>query len=136
MRLHLDALILLHRVWGAFGVLSGTSLAVLALGTQIALHQITASDRPGNAAVGVLSACAALLTAVGLGALFAARGLKRRQKSGRAAALAFAVPNLIVVPFGTMLGVYTFWVLLNDDARREFGRPPRGLAPAGDLRTP
>ena len=41
------------------------------------------------------------------------------------AALILAVPNLIVVPFGTALGIYTFWVLLNDDARREFGRPPR-----------
>jgi hypothetical protein len=37
-----------------------------------------------------------------------------------------AIPNLLIVPFGTALGFYTFWVLLNDDARREFGRPPRG----------
>jgi hypothetical protein len=42
------------------------------------------------------------------------------------AALVLAVLNLIVVPFGTALGFYTFWVLLNNDARREFGRPPRG----------
>jgi hypothetical protein len=30
-----------------------------------------------------------------------------------------------VVPFGTALSVYAFWVLLNDDARAEFGRPLR-----------
>ena len=127
MRLHLDALILLHRVWGAFGVLTGTSLALLALGTQAALHQLRAAGRPESAAVGVLIVCATLLIAVGLGALFAARGLKRRQTFGRAVALLLAIPNLIVVPFGTALGVYTFWVLLNNDARREFGRPTRGL---------
>jgi len=127
VRLHLDALILLHRVWGAFGLLTGTSLALLALGTQAALHQLTALGRPEHAAVGLLVVCAALLSAVGLGALFAARGLKRRQTFGRAVALLLAIPNLIVVPFGTALGVYTFWVLLNNDARREFGRPTRGL---------
>jgi len=48
----------------------------------------------------------------------------------RAAALGLAAPNLVIVPFGTALGVYTFWVLLNDDARRGFGRPLRGAAPA------
>jgi hypothetical protein len=30
-----------------------------------------------------------------------------------------------MVPFGTALSVYAFWVLLNDEARRAFGRPPR-----------
>ena len=60
------------------------------------------------------------------GAWLVARGLKRRRTSARLAALVLAVANLIIVPFGTALGVYTFWVLLNDDARREFGRPPRG----------
>ena len=31
--------------------------------------------------------------------------------------------------FGTALAIYTLWALLNDDARREFGRPPRTPAP-------
>ena len=125
MRLHLDALILLHRVWGAFGVLTGASLGLLAIGTDLALHQLAFIGPSERAAVGVLSVCAAVVGTVGAGALFAASGLKQRRASGRAAALALAVPNLIALPFGTALGVYTFWVLLNNDARREFGRPPR-----------
>jgi hypothetical protein len=129
VRLHIDALILLHRVWGAFGVLTGVSLALLALGTSVALRQVTAVGGPQQAAAGVLGVCAALLGGVGLGALVAARGLKHRRTSARAIALALAIPNLLAVPFGTVLGVYTFWVLLNDDARREFGRPPRGAGP-------
>ena len=43
----------------------------------------------------------------------------------RLASLILAVPNLVLVPFGTALGVYTLWVLLNDDARQAFGRRPR-----------
>jgi hypothetical protein len=76
--------------------------------------------------VWVLIASSAALLLAAAGALFAARGLRLRLSSGRVAALVLAVPNLVVVPFGTALGIYTFWVLLNDDARREFGRPPRG----------
>ena len=53
------------------------------------------------------------------------RAVRACRAHGRAAALALAVPNLVIVPFGTALGVYTLWVLLNDDARRVFGRPPR-----------
>jgi hypothetical protein len=74
----------------------------------------------------IVSSAALLLAAAG--ALSAARGLRLRLSIGRVAALVLAVPNLVVVPFGTALGIYTFWVLLNDDARREFGRPPRGTA--------
>jgi len=28
--------------------------------------------------------------------------------------------NLLNIPFGTILGVYTFWVLLNEEAAKEF----------------
>ena len=52
-------------------------------------------------------------------------------KVGATAALVLAIPNLILVPFGTALGAYAFWVLLNDDARRDRALRPartRGLA--------
>jgi len=129
MTFHLDALILLHRVWGAFGVLTGGALGVLAIGTDVALIETGSVGRAERAAVWVLAACAAVMMAGALGSLAAAHGLRRRLPAGRVAALVLAVPNLVIVPFGTALGIYTFWVLLNDDARREFGRPPRGSTP-------
>jgi hypothetical protein len=57
----------------------------------------------------------------------AGRAVVRRKQRGRTAVLLLALPNLAVIPFGTALGVYTFWTLLNDDARREFGRPARAV---------
>ena len=65
-----------------------------------------------------------LLVAASVVMMLVGRALSRRRPAGRVAALALAVPNLVIVPFGTALGIYTFWVLMNDDARREFGRPP------------
>ncbi len=34
--------------------------------------------------------------------------------------LGLAVGNLILLPFGTALGVYALWVLLKDEGRRLF----------------
>ena len=39
---------------------------------------------------------------------------------GRVLMLALAVVNLLVLPFGTALGVYALWVLLNNEGRRLF----------------
>ena len=128
MRLHIDVLGTLHLVWGAFGVMTGLSLAILAAGTwgSLASQSLGLGER---AAVAVLAVVAAFLIVGGLLSAWTGRALKREQPRGRLVALMMAVPNLVVVPFGTALGVYTFWVLLNDDARRVFGRPPRVVVP-------
>jgi len=126
MRLHLDALVLLQRVWGAFGAITAAALAILAAGAEVALIASGSVGRAELGAVWLLGACAVTLGIGAAGAFLVAGGLKRRRGAARLAALVLAVLNLIVVPFGTALGFYTFWVLLNNDARREFGRPPRG----------
>jgi hypothetical protein len=122
---HIDVLGRLHLVWGAFGALTGLSLAVLAVGTALALSRLGSSGRPEHAAVGVFAVGAALLAGGGAVMMILGRALRRRRPSGRKFALALAIPNLVLVPFGTALGAYTFWVLLDDDARRAFGAVPR-----------
>jgi hypothetical protein len=123
MRLHIDVLGWLHLVWGGFGLLTGFSLIILAVGARQAMVS-AAGETYG---LGEQAAVAVLLTVGGAlmtgGAASAATGWFLRLVRGRArfAALLLAVPNLILVPFGTALGVYTFWVLLNNDARRAFG---------------
>ena len=123
MRLHIDALGYLQITWGAFGLMTGTSLAILAAGAQLSAGPSWAA---GERTAVVLLAIGGVVLVVG-GALSAMTGwaLRRRQGRARQAALVLAIPNLLLIPFGTALGVYTFWVLLNDDARRAFGRVPR-----------
>lgn len=126
MRVHLDVLASLHGIWGVFGVLAGLSLWVLAVGTNAALLDLGSASGPERAATWLFIMTGAVFVLLGIMMIIVGRSLGRRQNAGRVAALALAVPNLIVVPFGTALGIYTFWVLLNDDARRDFGRPLRG----------
>ncbi len=125
MARHLDALALLHVVWGIFGLLTGGALGVLAGGTANGLPPATAAASPERMAVWILAIGALALAAGGTAMWLVGRGLRRRWPIARLAALLLAVPDLLVVPFGTALGVYTFWVLLNDEARVTFGAPPR-----------
>ena len=125
MRLHIDVLGWLHFLWGVFGMLAGASLLVLALGTDTALVELGSRGPAERAAVWLFIICGVTFIVAGAAMMLVGRGLVRRRRASRIAALVLAVPDLVVVPFGTALGIYTFWVLLNDDARREFGRPPR-----------
>ncbi|MEO7191308.1 MAG: hypothetical protein ABI051_09645 [Vicinamibacterales bacterium] len=124
-RVHLDVLGWLHVLWGLFGLLAGVSLGILALGTTAAFFELR-GDRGGMVpAAWILLIGGVLLLAGGASMVAAGRALLSRSRRGRLAVLLLAVPNLFLLPFGTALGVYSFWALLNDDARREFGRPPR-----------
>jgi|SRR6185369_739472 len=124
MRVHLDVLGWLHVLWGVFGLLTGLSLGVLALATMAAFFEM-GGEFGFTPAVGVLILSGATLLAGGLAMVVSGRALLARSTRGRTASLALSIPNLFVLPFGTALAIYAYWVLLNDDARREFGHPVR-----------
>jgi hypothetical protein len=129
MRVHLDVLGWLHVLVGATGICSGLALGILALGTALSLPADGAvGARLGNPVVFLLVVAGASFIVGGGLMVGVGRSLGRRQAAGRRAALLTALPTLVLLPFGTALGIYTFWTLLNDEARLEFGRPPRAPA--------
>jgi hypothetical protein len=129
MRLHLDALGWLHMLAGWMGVVTGASLFVLVGGTFA-----VAADSPmqlsGVPAFWLLLVAATFLVGGGVVMAGVGRAIVTRRPAGRTAALGLAAINLALLPFGTALAVYTFWAMLNDDARRAFGRPLRTPASA------
>ncbi len=125
LRVHLGLLGRLHRLLGAFAALCGVGLAILAAGTRAGAADLGLDSAASAPGVWILAICGGLLIIGGVALSMAGRALDRRSRGGRLAALLLAVPNLAMVPFGTALSVYAFWALLNDEAREEFGRPPR-----------
>ena len=117
MHAHLDLLGRLYLVWGGFGVLAGVSLAVLAAGA--ALTPAGPASRLQLGAI-IIATVAALPMIGGLLSLWTGRALRRREPRGRLGGLALGLPNLFVLPFGTALGIYSYWVLLNDQVRGMF----------------
>jgi hypothetical protein len=120
MRVHFDVLGWLHISAGAFGLLTGLSLGVLAIGTAAALSDRSAQT--SSPAAWFLLACGGAFLVIGALTILVGRALVTRRPAGRTAALALAIPSLLVIPFGTALAVYSFWALLNADARHAFSR--------------
>ena len=121
MRPHLALLGILQQVWGAIGLLLGGSTLMLAMGA-VAIGLTSRAEAFSAAATAVVFAVFALaLLLGGLANAWAGAALRRQQPAGRLVTLGLAVPNLFVLPFGTALGVYAFWVLLHDETRRMFG---------------
>ena len=58
--------------------------------------------------------------------------LLRRREWARILTLIVAALGLIDIPLGTALGVYTFWVLIQDEAVDEFRKRPEGSDVAGE----
>ncbi len=133
VRLHIEVLGWLHLLWGGFGLLTGASLLLLAGGTHAALWTDPDAGPSEAAAVWILLGCGGSLASLGISMMLGGRALLRGQRRARAAVLGLAVPNLLLVPFGTALAAYTCWVLLNDDARRQFGRATRSAVPVETL---
>jgi hypothetical protein len=119
---HVNLLGVLASLWGALAMLVGVSMLLLATGAIVQLVD------PGGASVGLAAGVtAAIFITIGAFALlwggahvWAAMLLKRRQPLGRVLTLALAVTNLLVLPFGTALGIYALWVLLTNEGRRLF----------------
>ena len=124
MRAHLHLLGILQLVWGAIGLLLGVSMLLLAMGA-IAIGVGPGSDRmaAGITAGAFVTFAVALLLGGGANA-WAGRQLRRNHPRGRLAVLWLGALNLFILPFGTALGIYAFWVLLHNRTRAVFVPQP------------
>ena len=119
MKPHVQLLGLLQVAWGGMGLLLAGSLLLLAVGAAaIARTGGDAFTATFTALLFVLFAAALALG--GWANLWAGRAIRRHRAAGRTGALGLSVVNLFVLPFGTALAIYTFWVLLHDEVRALF----------------
>lgn len=119
MRSHVNLLGILQLTWGGMGLLLGVSLLLLA-GGAVAIARTTPD--PFTAAFTALL-FVVFATALALGGwanAWTGRAIRQHRPQGRTGALILAVMNLFVLPFGTALAIYTFWVLLHNEARALF----------------
>jgi Flp pilus assembly protein protease CpaA len=68
----------------------------------------------------VVAYFALALLAGGAANAWAGRELRRNNPRGRVAVLWLGALNLFILPFGTALGIYAFWVLLHNRTRAAF----------------
>jgi hypothetical protein len=125
---HVDLLGILYLVWGGLSLL--LSIAVLLLGAG-ALALVPATQGSGFAAgftALVFIALGLFLLAAGGVSTWTGSGLRKERPAARLVAIVLAVLYLFLLPFGTALGIYSLWVLLNDSVRTRFDQLGRTSA--------
>ncbi|HEV8315934.1 MAG TPA: hypothetical protein VGQ10_00905 [Vicinamibacterales bacterium] len=122
MERHVKILAILSSLWGALAMLVGLCMLVLTGGALAFLT--TPQGEPVGFAAGLTATVFAIIGVFALlwgGAhVWSAVLLRRREALGRILGLALALVNLLVLPFGTALGIYALWVLLTNEGRRLF----------------
>jgi hypothetical protein len=120
---HLNFLGALDIVWGAVTALIGLSTLSLGIGAA-ALGQLAHASMRGGVAADVAAAVflvlALLSMAGGAAHIVSGVALRRRRRWSRRDCLTLAILDLILLPYGTALGAYGLWVLLNNDVRHQF----------------
>lgn len=122
MERHVRLLGILAGLWGALSILFGLSMLLLAAGALVELGESlgTSLEFAAGLTAAVFATIGAFALLWGGAHVWASALLRRRQPFGRILCLGLALVNLLVLPFGTALGVYALWVLLTNEGRRLF----------------
>jgi hypothetical protein len=125
MDTHVKVLGVLYIALSALGVLAALFLMVTLSGSA-ALVGAAADAEDAAIALPIIgiagTALLLFLLAVSLPGLVTGFGLLNYKPWARILGLVLSAINLINIPFGTILGVYGLWVLLNKDTERLFNK--------------
>ena len=130
MSSHVDFVGLLFIVWGILTALIGFSMLSLSIGAVAILES---ASRTGGVqfAAGLTAATFATLAIIAIiwGAAHIMVGipLRRRRPAARLLALTLGAVDVVLLPYGTALGCYAMWVLLNEDGKKLFEIADRGV---------
>ena len=122
MKSHVDFLGVLFVVWGLLTVVIG--LSTLALGVGAVALITSASRGGGQVAAGITAAAFTTLAFIALrwcaAHVIVGLPLRRHTPWSRMMALMLGSVDLLLLPYGTALGIYALYVLLNEKGKTLF----------------
>lgn len=125
METHVKVVGVLNIVFAALGLCVAAVLGLIFAGSAAAVA--ADADPDARIAIPIIgltgSALVGFLVVWSLPGLIVGIGLIKRQAWARIGGIVVAVLSLVVVPFGTVFGVYALWVLFSPDTERLFARP-------------
>ena len=105
-------------VFGAMGLIAGIIVAMALLGTGMIVG-IAGGIEDSEVPIGILSIIGILvgggLIIFSIPDMIAGIGLLKYKEWARILTLVLSIINLINIPFGTIIGGYSLWVLFNKD---------------------
>jgi hypothetical protein len=124
MSSHVDLVGVLFVIWGLLTALVGLSTLALGIAAASLITSAGHGGGGGQFAAGLTAAAFTGLAIIAMlwGAAHVSVGLSVRRRKGwaRLLALTFGSVDLLLLPYGTALGVYALWVLLNEEGKTLF----------------
>jgi hypothetical protein len=138
MEQHVKVVAILNIVYGGLGVLIALLVLLFFGGMAGVVHSDPSPDSDvGVAALGVIAVFGFIVIAlISVPAVIGGIGLLKFREWARILLIVMSALNLInIPPFGTALGIYGLWTLLNDGTRVLFKNKEEQWT-AGELRQP
>jgi hypothetical protein len=133
MTSHVDFVGVLFIVWGLLTTLVGVSTLALGVGAVALIASASRGGGAGQFAAGFTAAAFTTLAVIALlwGSAHVVVGvpLRRHKPWSRLAALTLGSVDLLLLPYGTALGVYALYVLLNEKGKALFLAQGSSLVP-------
>jgi hypothetical protein len=124
MSSHIDLVGFLFIIWGLLTALVGLSTLALGIGAVALITSASRGGSGGQLAAGLTVAAFTALAVIamiwGAGHTAVGMAVRRHKAWARLVALMLGSVDLLLLPYGTALGVYTLWVLLNEDGKELF----------------
>ena len=129
MEKHISLVGILNIVYESLSILGAFVLFVIAISFRYFFQFISRYSHHGMDEIPpeIIDIVPFILTVIGIFllifsiiGLIAAIGVLKKKEWGRITMLVMSFFNLIRIPLGTILGVYTIWALLNDETIRLF----------------
>ncbi|MGO8793624.1 MAG: hypothetical protein ACLQLC_02280 [Candidatus Sulfotelmatobacter sp.] len=120
VRGHLQLLGILWLAISAFNTIGGVVLYIIANTLFAHLHEMGAPEAPTAFLRPLLSVLGILVLAKAACGFLAGWGLMQREPWARVLALVLGFISLFNIPLGTVVGIYTLWVLLPAQSQGEY----------------
>ena len=137
MEQHVKVVAILNIVCGGLGILIALLVLLLFGGMAGVVHSDPSPDSDvGVAALGLIGLVGSIVIAlISVPTVIGGIGLLKFREWARILLIVMSALNLILIPFGTALGIYGLWTLLNDGTRVLFKNKEEQWS-AGELRQP
>lgn len=119
---HVKTVGILWIVWGAFGLITGLIIAMILMGAGF-IANIESGDTEALGILTIIAACfAGFFLILSLPDIIVGIGIMKHKEWGRILGFVLAALNLLSIPFGTALGIYTIYVLLSPESQAIFSK--------------
>lgn len=122
---HVDFVGILFIVWGLLTALIGVSTLALGIGAiaVIAANRTGGGQMAAGLTAGFFLAIAVIAMLWGAAHVVVGVPLRRRKPWARLTAIVLGSVDLVLLPFGTALGIYALWALLTERGKAAFISP-------------